>query len=869
MQNITYRIPFKILDNDDTCLIADKNHVYIVSASMMWIYDLDQSEWMTRGVRNIHDFTPSVCVMDLEETFIYLFGNNKHIIYKYDISMSIISMINETNLCRNGVGKGITASNGNAYLHGCYIGSWRTLIFNMKTEKFIAVTESISAQVTGMHGYAGTTSVNSIPYYKSGQLAVLYHNMLVMAHVTDTRYPLHNIWNYTTGTLLRKRNSLQLSVLFTNVLLYNFKETEKNGIQIWPSDGIEIKYSIDMTAIVSTPFHVWLYCNNTTNIINQTLEIVGVYDDCINSTSNVAFDGYLFRYVCTQNFSFNFTLMDNNISELTLNMLPIDVDLSLSDEDEYITAWFDSTTVTTPLIVPNYLTIKLMRCHILFDKINEFSYSDDPYINITYWLQPHCYSRIGANFSFNVSVISTYIYIEKHVIITVDTNNSYICNICGLDKNCSFCNTANITIKHDIINDNQALSVSFASNMIDLNVYPLDGLRISYSKIGKEFISNPLELWAIMLIITGLLIIVIIIIYYLRKNRRLKLELAKKEKHLHYVTNPLVISIGIANYYNLEDVMNPGADIFCNDLNGIDRDYENIKRLCKLLNYNLYPKEIKVEWTENEIIQFIKEKTKLASFKIDTLNENVKNAKRIVNGYDAIICIFSGHGYKNCIITSDYQLINKTAIHRLISTNHPQLRHIPRIMIFDVCDGDETRSIHNADYDNSSTDDESDEKLTGPVRVPVDKGKNFGVNDIKLDNQVSSIWHSDQQNPDYKLSLISAANEGFMAKINSIDGSYLIYEFVKRMIANIEQNNLFFGDIIDMIQEDLHNDGKQQITATFNNNTRYLKFVKRNDISIDMKRNSIDYVENDGNKKIKNNMHETNSIQLELVRLWH
>eukprot|EP01084_Bolivina_argentea_P149434 261046_1 len=65
--------------------------------------------------------------------------------------------------------------------------------------------------------------------------------------------------------------------------------------------------------------------------------------------------------------------------------------------------------------------------------------------------------------------------------------------------------------------------------------------------------------------------------------------------------------------------------------------------------------------------------------------------------------------------------------------------------------------------------------------------------------------------------------------MNSLTGSYLIYEFVKRMIANIEGNkNLFLGEIFDSIQQDLHDQGKQQITSIFNNNSRYLRFKQNN-----------------------------------------
>ena len=106
------------------------------------------------------------------------------------------------------------------------------------------------------------------------------------------------------------------------------------------------------------------------------------------------------------------------------------------------------------------------------------------------------------------------------------------------------------------------------------------------------------------------------------------------------------------------------------------------------------------------------------------------------------------------------------------------------------------------------------------------QGKHFNVDDIK--QKTYDVWKADQKNPDYMLAVIHGANEGFQAKISSKKGSYLIRKFTDKMLQNIEEAKCqCLSKIIDEIQEELHEDGKQQITPGYNN-TLYLKF-KRNE----------------------------------------
>ena len=84
----------------------------------------------------------------------------------------------------------------------------------------------------------------------------------------------------------------------------------------------------------------------------------------------------------------------------------------------------------------------------------------------------------------------------------------------------------------------------------------------------------------------------------------------------------------------------------------------------------------------------------------------------------------------------------------------------------------------------------------------------------------------DEDNPDFRLVTIMAANEGFQSKMRSDTGSYVITHFIDGVRDNIYNNNndKFLMDILEEIQEDLHNQGKQLMVKTFNNKTEYVKF---------------------------------------------
>eukprot|EP01084_Bolivina_argentea_P095822 172266_1 len=125
---------YRSLTHCDLCVVADDKHVYVLGLKVMLINDMNAGEWSQPIVTQTD--VVSACVMDSDSKFIYIFGYQEYVLYKYDITLKAFIFLSELNLCSMRIGHGITAPNGKAYLHGCYITSWKTLIFNMDTNTF-------------------------------------------------------------------------------------------------------------------------------------------------------------------------------------------------------------------------------------------------------------------------------------------------------------------------------------------------------------------------------------------------------------------------------------------------------------------------------------------------------------------------------------------------------------------------------------------------------------------------------------------------------------------------------------------------------------------------------------------------------------
>eukprot|EP01084_Bolivina_argentea_P132205 233303_1 len=316
------------------------------------------------------------------------------------------------------------------------------------------------------------------------------------------------------------------------------------------------------------------------------------------------------------------------------------------------------------------------------------------------------------------------------------------------------------------------------------------------------------SLWVMWCAILVVIIVAIACVCYNKKRRaahvaKLEIEMTKKTI---IVRNPMVILIPIGKYDS--NPVKPEITGKCADLDAVDVDIENLKKLFTKLRYKVYTKNNKFHWKEKDIRSFLKKQAQL-------LDKNKNN-------FDGLFLVLSCHGVTDYIVTSDFKIIRKEAIHRYFSASYPLLREIPRIFLYDCCAGsNDKKGIKK-------------KKKTGDGTVKSKMSMNTTINTAALQRidttlTVQDVWGKNQLNPDHRLVTLHAANMGFISKINTVDGSYFIKKFVDKTLKSLEKDKdvPFIGEIFEEIQEELHN--KVQLpTYTYNNGTRWIK-LKVND----------------------------------------
>ena len=272
--------------------------------------------------------------------------------------------------------------------------------------------------------------------------------------------------------------------------------------------------------------------------------------------------------------------------------------------------------------------------------------------------------------------------------------------------------------------------------------------------------------------------------------------------------NGLIVSIAIGEY--MAQPENAEITGFLNNL-PVQSDVENLNNFADFLNYQFLTVDNKYSWTKDEVMNFLENDV------CDQFFDDDGNVR-----FDGLIVSISSHGIDGCILSSDYKKVDRTRIHRCISEKYPELREIPRIFLFDACDGTRDR--------RDSESFENEEK--------VDSAKN--TEETKDDEETSTVealqvesrdteWSSKYKNPDYNLVTVNGSNDDYVSKIqHSTVGSYLTYFFTKAVRLNIEmKQRKGLGAILKDIQNLLHDEGKQLIKKTFFNETETLRIEKK------------------------------------------
>eukprot|EP01083_Nonionella_stella_P174939 607794_1 len=390
-------------------------------------------------------------------------------------------------------------------------------------------------------------------------------------------------------------------------------------------------------------------------------------------------------------------------------------------------------------------------------------------------------------------------------------------------------------------------SAAFLSKFFGIPITILSPDEVHVLNVSQGFSTSVI----IAIVLSAFFVIIGILFFVFKSYKKRERE---KEELTTYVRNPLVLFVGISQYD--EAPTNPQVDGFFRSLDGIDVDARNVNRLFgDQLNYTVFPKDSQLKWSGEQLMAFLTEKA-------DLLESNVRTI------YDGLVVILSCHGITDHIVTSDYKTIKKSAVHRLFTAQKPKSREIPRVFIFDCCDGADTREA-GVLRDEEESDEEqlkavvkpenpghvalaSDQYPVRPKREglrKVDSAKNI-ERALSTNAGTAGSWLEEEKNPDYQLITIYAANEGFQSKLDIHKGSYVITEFVERMSQNVENGNQkWIFEVFDEIQSVLHRKGKQLTDNKYNNNMRYLKFM-RNDDGNDQAHNVLNVDSDSGNDEV-------------------
>eukprot|EP01084_Bolivina_argentea_P148629 259815_1 len=454
------------LSNTPYCMVAGDSYVYIFMDTTILVFNVLYHSWsrLTLTTEGI----PDVCVISKDLKFIYLFIWFSQITYKLSTTNGKYTVLKTPNLCvadrwfsdTGGKISGISAKNGNIYLHGCAIGSWKTFVFNTDSDEFEMTTIDVDHP-------------NNVRYYRSSQLTVFDDNVLLLL----------NIYNSSNVVVYHA---------LTNLISINLEETKL--INIWPSDGFIINYYInDFTQPAHFNSTVLLHSNNTSSMINE-LSIFNAYND--NCICNKVYQcvGCIKRFELSNYLS----VADNDIQHL-----------------QFYLSSFHTPSDSHPLIIPTYFTVSLQRCNIFIDTNDTFTTSSKPILHFNYSLSPNCYQKPATTFS--LCITSHFVNISKRLIIApIDEITCLICNCDDTDtSNCDTCDNKSFIIKHPPAGiEDKTFQVSFKSNSIDFNVNSAD-YSFKYMFGSRTYFK---QLWYLLFLLIIPVIIVLLVITYCRNQ---------------------------------------------------------------------------------------------------------------------------------------------------------------------------------------------------------------------------------------------------------------------------------------------------------------------------------------------------------------
>eukprot|EP01084_Bolivina_argentea_P268356 455774_1 len=169
---------------DEFCMVSNNDNVYIICELFVHIYNIHSGEWQSAtGYTTSNGYVVLeylTCAITNDNQFIYVF-NGPSLLARYDTSHQIWSSVDTLNLCEfSYILNTITGVNQKMYLHGCYVGSWKTLIFDPNTDEFETETVDIDYPIS-----------TDIANYRKSQMAVFDDNILLLLCSTSSSLSLY------------------------------------------------------------------------------------------------------------------------------------------------------------------------------------------------------------------------------------------------------------------------------------------------------------------------------------------------------------------------------------------------------------------------------------------------------------------------------------------------------------------------------------------------------------------------------------------------------------------------------------------------------------------------------------------------------
>ena len=315
------------------------------------------------------------------------------------------------------------------------------------------------------------------------------------------------------------------------------------------------------------------------------------------------------------------------------------------------------------------------------------------------------------------------------------------------------------------------------------------------------------------------------------KLQTLQIEMQKNQL---VMANGLIVNIPIGSYdgntavpnYELKSLEEPVSAVI-----------DGMRQFADDFQYKYLSLDDKTYWTEQRILSFLRDDVGTEFF-----HENGSPK------YDGLIVCITSYGDERHVLSSDYQVMEKRAIHRIISNKYAAIRDFPRIFIFDTCavprhlmTSLSTTSVNRQMDENTemaaatatfsqhvmaATSIESSD-LAGVIGMETQSdhsemsNENVVTKNTKLDDvRVINEWTQSTKNPDYNLVTIDSVGDTSISNV-----THFFTERVRQNVAN--QEGMGLSDVMENIRADLRQRRDASFVPILNNKTSKMVIHKK------------------------------------------